>query len=325
MQRRAVLAVLIIALCATLALGTYIRDVATEIVSPVKHQPPGLAEVQIRLTNMGDVPALVESLHVSIEPSGYADHRQDIALAPHEAVGVALIPWVCPAHSEETCTAWITYPSDSNHANDTDVVVVNRGVDVATEVLSPRTSEVPGPVPVRVRLTNMGDVPALVSGVDVWIRPSLYSDYRANIEIAVGDSAVVLLDTWDYTGGSETCTAYMTCFADTNDKNNIDVVIVSAAGVSGSVVMEPYARTSLALSPSPLVGNVLNIEYSLAQAGPASVTLFDISGRPVAKRDFTGAGAGEFPLDLRSLSAGVYLVRLDDGTSALSQKLVVQR
>jgi len=91
---------------------------------------------------------------------------------------------------------------------------------------------------------------------------------------------------------------------------------VGRAGASGM---------SLTLLPSPLAGNVLHIEYGLAQAGPASVTLFDISGRAVAKRAFAGVRAGELPLDLSSLSAGVYLVRLDDGLQNLVQKLVVQR
>jgi hypothetical protein len=85
------------------------------------------------------------------------------------------------------------------------------------------------------------------------------------------------------------------------------------------------AGMSLTLTPSPLVGNVLRIGYSLNQAGPASVTLFDVSGRAVAKRGFVAVRAGQLPLDLRRLSAGVYLVRLDDGHQSVVQKLVVQR
>jgi len=325
MQRRTVLAVLIIALCATLALGTYIRDVATEVLRPGEHEEPGLVSVCVKLTNLGEVPALVPRVDVKIEPSGYHDWAEQITIGVGSSQSVTLNPWVCRAHSEETCTAYITYPADTNHANDTDVVVVNRGVDVATEVLSPRTSEVPGSVPVRVRLTNVGDVPTLVSVVYVFIRPGNYQDYWENIAIAVGESTDVLLDTWDYTGGSETCTAYMTCFADTNDKNDIDVVIVSAAGISGSVEMEPYAGTSLTLLPSTLVGSVLHAEYSLAQAGPVNVTLFDVSGRAAIRRDFIGARGGEMSLDLRGLRAGIYLVRLDDGRAAATRKLMLQR
>jgi len=91
------------------------------------------------------------------------------------------------------------------------------------------------------------------------------------------------------------------------------------------VEMEPCAGMSLTLLPSPLVGNVLHVEYSLNQAGPARVTLFDISGRVAFTRDFTGNRRGELPLDLSLLSGGVYVVRLDDGRSAVTQKFVVQR
>jgi hypothetical protein len=85
------------------------------------------------------------------------------------------------------------------------------------------------------------------------------------------------------------------------------------------------AWVSMTLAPSPLAGAVLKVGYNLTQPGPASVTLLDISGRSVAKRDFTGARAGQLSLDLRLLSAGVYLVRLDDGHRSLVRKLVVQR
>jgi hypothetical protein len=323
MQNRTALVVLSVALCATAALGGL--DVWTEIVRPEKSEEPGLVPVRVKLTNMGSVDALVPRLDVTAEPSGYHDWRQDIAIGVGQSQTVALNPWVCPYGSEETCTAWITYPADTNHVNDTDVVVVNPSLDVAAEIVSPRDSEEPGLIPVQVKLTNLGDEPAMVSDVQVLIRPSSYFDLRADIAIAAGESTVVLLDSWDYAGGTDTCTAYMTCYADTNDKNDIDVVVVNAAGVSGWVEMEPYAGMSLAPLPSPLAGNVLHIEYSLTQAGPASVTLFDIRGRAVARRDFAGTRTGELPLDLRRLSGGVYLVRLDDGRAAITRKLVVQR
>ena len=260
-----------------------------------------------------------------MQPSGYNDWRQNIAIDVGQSQTVTLNPWVCPHGSEETCTAWITYPSDTNRSNDTDLVVVNPSVDIVTEIVSPRDSEEPGLVPVQVKLTNLGDEPAVVSYVQVLVWPSSYSDGRANIAIAAGESTVVLLDSWDYAGGTDTCTAYMTCHADTNKKNDIDVVIVNAGGVFDWVQMEPRAGMSLALLPSPLVGNVLQVEYSLNRVGPARVSLFDVSGRAVFTRGFTGSRRGEVPLDLRHVRGGVYLVRLDDGRSALTRKLVVQR
>jgi hypothetical protein len=224
MQSRIVVVVLTITLRATLALGTHVGDVATETLRPGEHEEPGVVHVGVKLTNLTDLLTPVESVHVTIEPSGYADHRKGAFLVrPYQAHVVDLLPWTCHPGMRETCTAWITCSSDSNHANDT------------------------------------------------------------------------------------------------------DVVIVSASGISGRAEMEPYAGMGLTLTPSPLVGNVLHVEYSLAQTGPASVSFFDIAGRPVLKSDFAGDRRGELPLDLRSLSGGVYLVRLDDGRSAVTQKLVVQR
>jgi len=198
-------------------------------------------------------------------------------------------------------------------------------LDVATEIVSPTTQEPVGFVPVVVMLTNNGDVAAMVPRLDVNILPSGYEHSRTNIAIAVGMNQSVMMNVWNYPGGSETCTAYITYPEDTNHTNDTAVVIVGGGGILDRAETGPHAGMSLILSPSPLAGNVLHVEYSLTQAGPASVTLFDVSGRPVATRRFVADRSGELPLDLRSLSGGVYLVRLDDGRQSVVQKLVVQR
>jgi len=199
------------------------------------------------------------------------------------------------------------------------------GLDVATEIVSPRTQEPPGLVPVIVKLTNQGDVPALVPRLDVKITGGYDPDYRENIAIPVGANQLVTGGPWAYSGGTETCTAYITYPEDVNHHNDTDVVIVNAAGISGRAEMGPSAGMSLTLLPSPLAGNVLHIEYSLTQAGPAKVTLFDVSGQVVAVHDFIGTRRGELPLYLRHVRGGVYVARLDDGRSAVTRKLVVQR
>jgi hypothetical protein len=223
-------------------------------------------------------------------------------------------------------TSIAALPGDTNPRNDTlTLPLYVRYVDVATEIVSPRDTEVPGLIAVRVRLTNNGNLPALVSRLDVRITSFYYSDNRENIMIGVGENQVVTWVPWSYTGGTETCTAWITYPADMNPSNDTDVVIINAAGIEDWTEMGLDAGMSFGLSPSPLAGNVLHIEYSLTQAGPASVTLFDISGRPVAKRDFVADRAGKVSLDLRRLGGGVYFVRLEDGQRNVVQKIVVQR
>jgi len=144
MQSRTVLVIVAIALCATLALGTDSRtigrpggglgvpadtlDVAVEIERPDTLEVPEVVmPVVVRLTNMSDTSGMVDSLQVTIS-GGYYSFVTGMPKLPGESK-LTYMPdfWVCPAGSEETCTAWITCPADSNHANDTDVVIVNRG------------------------------------------------------------------------------------------------------------------------------------------------------------------------------------------------------
>jgi hypothetical protein len=71
--------------------------------------------------------------------------------------------------------------------------------------------EVPGLVPVSVRLVNNGNVPALVPRVDVKIMPSGYSAYLENIAVGVGENQLVTLAPWVCpAGGHETAMAYIT-------------------------------------------------------------------------------------------------------------------
>jgi hypothetical protein len=198
-------------------------------------------------------------------------------------------------------------------------------LDVDVQIVSPQPTEPQGIVPIVVLLNNVGDVAALVPRLDVTCHPSGYSDYLTSISIAVGMNYMAILTPWNYGGATETCMAWITYPADTNHSNDTDIVIVTRAGIEDRAEMGPGVGMSLTLSPNPLAGNVLRVEYSLNQAGPASVTLFDVSGRPVAKRDFVGTRTGELALDLSWLSGGVYLMRLDDGHQRVVQKLVVQR
>jgi hypothetical protein len=52
------------------------------------------------------------------------------------------------------------------------------------------------------------------------------------------------------------------------------------------------------------------------------VTALDVSDRTVLERPIDGAGA-EHRLGLESLRAGLYLVRVSDGRSTVTQKLVL--
>ncbi len=115
-------------------------DMAVEIARPESSEAPGLMPVAIRLTNAGDTDAFVPRLDVTIMPCGYADHIENVPSRPGQ-VKLEFMPqaWAYGGGTE-TCTAWITYPEDMNHHNDTDVVIVNpdsgQAAGVTTDVSS---------------------------------------------------------------------------------------------------------------------------------------------------------------------------------------------
>ncbi len=82
---------------------------------------------------------------------------------------------------------------------------------------------------------------------------------------------------------------------------------------------------AITVSPNPIASGFATLSYTLPRPAPLTVTVFDVAGRSVLRQAYSvGRSASSISLDLRKLSAGVYLVRLTaDGYSA-SQKLVVQ-
>jgi hypothetical protein len=81
--------------------------------------------------------------------------------------------------------------------------------------------------------------------------------------------------------------------------------------------------------PNPVTNDEwIEVEFSLPVAGPAHLTLVDLSGRTVFEEDFPDARAGEqrfFIRDLADLPAGVYLVHVRQGGRRVSGKVVIVR
>jgi hypothetical protein len=66
---------------------------------------------------------------------------------------------------------------------------------------------------------------------------------------------------------------------------------------------------------------------TLTDPGAAHVDLFDISGRRIARRELNPVAAGmyEVRFDANGLGAGVYLVRLGQGSRSATAKVCVVR
>jgi len=111
--------------------------------------------------------------------------------------------------------------------------------------------------------------------------------------------------------------------------NGIDPRSVMALWTSNVAVAEPAgskpALASFAVTPSPLGRGPATVRYSLPGAVPATLTLYDVAGRPAYRRILPATASGISRLDLAELAGGVYLARLEAGPYAATQKLVLQR
>jgi len=94
------------------------------------------------------------------------------------------------------------------------------------------------------------------------------------------------------------------------------------AGVMGEQVV--VERFGFSVAPNPVVKGYGLLSYSVPQPSAARVSVYDVTGRTVLEFGFVASGTGTKSLDLRQLSAGVYLVRFEAAGSSASQKLIVR-
>ena len=103
---------------------------------------------------------------------------------------------------------------------------------------------------------------------------------------------------------------------------------VSYAGETWVDVPRPAALAILGVSPNPISGRDAEMRFTLAEAAPATLEVFDLAGRRVWARRFAGLAAGNHvaPLDGASgWAPGVYVLRLSQGARLSSARAVVAR
>ena len=98
----------------------------------------------------------------------------------------------------------------------------------------------------------------------------------------------------------------------------------------GSASAGPHPLRGLALigaRPNPAVGDLI-VAFTLPDAGPARIELFDAAGRRAASRDVGALGAGTHRVTLAPagrLPAGIYLVRLTHASRSIAIRAAVMR
>jgi hypothetical protein len=125
------------------------------------------------------------------------------------------------------------------------------------------------------------------------------------------------------------------------DVARVQVITIYAPDPDGTVNQGEYAASdafsigvptgvapgvaTFSLRPSnPSVGG-LDVSFSLASDSPATLAVYDVSGRQVVSRDVGSSGPGWHAMKLGNLRAGVYIVRLSQGGRNLSSRVAILR
>ncbi len=109
------------------------------------------------------------------------------------------------------------------------------------------------------------------------------------------------------------------------DGNESDYALVNP-DVTSVEATEPSLALSIEGTPNPAVGGRMIVRFALPRNEPATIEVFDLSGRRVLTRAVGSLRAGAHSLDLtekESLAAGVYFARLRQGLETRMARILV--
>lgn len=136
---------------------------------------------------------------------------------------------------------------------------------------------------------------------------------------------------WDFGDGGSSTDPYPTHTYAIEDTFLVCLTVTSSAGcvddtcqnVSVSVAVEDGMLGEVSVSPNPATESA-RVNFSLEHAGAVEVALFTTAGQRVMSRNMElNAGAQSLNLDLNTVPAGLYMVRIATEESAVSLRLAV--
>ncbi len=96
--------------------------------------------------------------------------------------------------------------------------------------------------------------------------------------------------------------------------------------ISRTVGVTPQGSELALYGATPNPGRGLNVSFSLPNSDPATIAVYDVSGRQVRFQDIGQLGPGRHSVSLASagrLPVGIYMVRMIRGSTTLSSRAVV--
>lgn len=116
-------------------------------------------------------------------------------------------------------------------------------------------------------------------------------------------------------------------FANNNGGTSGDLIYTSTLVIPegfGTGINEPASIHTFNVFPNPAADQT-TISYTLTQAQPVLISLFDLSGKEVmqlSRENQAAAGTYQFQLPISEIGSGVYVIKLTTGDQSFTRKLV---
>ncbi|WP_338349979.1 S8 family serine peptidase [Nonlabens tegetincola] len=114
-----------------------------------------------------------------------------------------------------------------------------------------------------------------------------------------------------------------------NHKNNLptnglDFSMVITGADTGTLSSSQVAGTEFQIYPNPATSSITILASSLNDSKKAVVDMYDMLGQRVFSKNYNVNGSLDETIDISNLNSGIYIVRVSNGSSITSQKLVIE-
>ena len=114
--------------------------------------------------------------------------------------------------------------------------------------------------------------------------------------------------------------AYDTFTGDNGTLNSWGIEICTQAI---TLTSEDFTITNLAIYPNPNNGN-FNIQFTSNSSNEINVGVHDMRGREIFTNKYSNNGLFNENLQLSNVQSGIYLVTIQDGSSKVTKKIVIE-
>ncbi|GAK97578.1 hypothetical protein JCM19294_114 [Nonlabens tegetincola] len=114
-----------------------------------------------------------------------------------------------------------------------------------------------------------------------------------------------------------------------NHKNNLptnglDFSMVITGADTGTLSSSQVVGTEFQIYPNPATSSITILASSLNDSKKAVVDMYDMLGQRVFSKNYNVNGSLDETIDISNLNSGIYIVRVSNGSSITSQKLVIE-